>query len=128
MKKKLLAVLAMSMIVLSVLAGCGKANVPTEFVGTWNVVELESGGMTVSYADYAAIAEAQGVNATLEITINSNGSVPMNMGGEEATAKFAEEDGKYYLQDSVDKYEIVLENGQLKFSEPNTDTLFILEK
>lgn len=128
MKKKLLAVLAMAMIVLSVLAGCGKANVPAEFVGTWNAVELESGGMTVSYADYATAAEAQGIDSTLQITINSNGSVPTSMGGEEAIAKFVEEDGKYYIQDVADKFEISVDNGRLKFTESNSGTTFIFEK
>ncbi len=126
MKKNLLAVLV-SIIVLSALTGCG-AKVPEELVGTWNAVEMESNGMTATYAEYAALAEAQGMDPTMQIIISDNGSISMNMGGELGTAKFIGANGKYYLQDDVDKYELVLENNQIRFTEPNTQTIIVFGK
>lgn len=65
--KKVVALMACALVACFVIAGCGAQNYKQDFIGTWEICEMEENGETTSQEDLDLLRKFN-LNVTLELT------------------------------------------------------------
>ena len=65
--KKVVALMACALVACFVIAGCGKQDFTQDFIGTWEICEMEEGGEVTSQDDLDLLRKFN-LNVTLELT------------------------------------------------------------
>ena len=65
--KKVMALMACALVACFVIAGCGAANYKQDFIGTWEICEMEENGEKTSQEDLDLLRKFN-LNVTLELT------------------------------------------------------------
>lgn len=127
MNKKWLVILMMFVAMMFAVSGCGKKG-DEAVVGTWKVSIIEMGGQTIEWSEYEEQAQATGMDTTMEMIVEKDGTFSANFAGTKAAGTWKGKANSYTLTSDGSDQTATLKDGKLIMEEKSLDATLTMEK
>lgn len=113
MKKRITILMMAMLMVLAVLAGCGKKAKTDAIIGDWNAVSIEANGMTVDMKQFAEQLGQDADQMKMTLTFTEDGKASLNAATETMDGTWKANGDKYEVVFEGETQEIAITDGKI---------------